>query len=118
MYDEPQERFLIYETTSEYDKYYSLKYDEERPDKVYVSCFTSICKDQDLNGYERGHRGIDVDCKEFVALRNVVKFNCRDLFASGVNGSGPELFHLRSLNSRSPTFKGVQIGASYTPKHR
>jgi hypothetical protein len=31
MYDDQQERFLIYETTAEYDKYYCLKFDEERP---------------------------------------------------------------------------------------
>jgi len=31
MYDDQQERFLIYETATEYDKHYCLKFDEERP---------------------------------------------------------------------------------------
>lgn len=84
MYDVHEERFLIYETTAEYDKYYSLKYDEERPNHVYITCYTSICKELDLIEYGRGHRGIDVDSKEFIALRNVIIFNCRDVFASNV----------------------------------
>jgi len=84
MYDDHQERFLIYETTSEHDKYYCLKYDEERPNHVYITCYTSVGKELDLREYGRGHRGIDVDSKEFMALRNVVTFNCRDVFAAHV----------------------------------
>ena len=86
MYDDNEARYLIYETTQEYDKYYVLTYDEERPNNLYLTCFTSISKDLDLREFGRGHRGIDVDSKEFIALRNVVIFNCRDVFASS-NGT-------------------------------
>jgi len=53
MYDDHQERFLIYETTSEHDKYYCLKYDEERPNHVYITCYTSVGKELDLREYAR-----------------------------------------------------------------
>lgn len=89
MYDNSEERFVVYETTQEYDKYYCLKYDEERPGGLHVTCYTSISQELDLKEYGRGHRGIDVDSKEFIALRNVVTFNCRDVFGGSAGASSP-----------------------------
>jgi len=120
MYDDQQERFLIYETTTEYDKYYSLKFDDERPTNgVNITCFTTICKELDFIEYGRGHRGIDVDSKEFVALRNVIIFNCKDVFANSKvvrKLSFSERASQMARMPKSPSFKNEGNGINV--KHK
>jgi len=35
----------------------------------------------------RGERGIDIDTKEFIALKNIIHFNCFNPFGCGCDGS-------------------------------
>lgn len=43
-----------------------------------MTCYITVNKGQD----DRGQRGVEIDSKEFIALRNLIQFNTKDAFYS------------------------------------
>ena len=77
--DRKNNRYIIAEKTYEVQKYYVLKHDSNRvesglEDVVQVIQYVSVQLNVGTKQFGRGKRGIDVDTKEFMALRNLVHF--------------------------------------------
>jgi hypothetical protein len=93
IYDRENERFVICEKTYEVQKYYVLSYDPKRVEQgldeatkvvQYVEVQTNLGTKQ----VGRGKRGIEVDTKELMALRNLVHIYCPNpykVYASDVD---------------------------------
>jgi hypothetical protein len=90
-YEKTEERFIIFENSYELQKYYVLEYDESRARtgvecNLMVTAYT-ICGINLLTAeVGRGQRGIEVDAKEMIALRNIVHFNCINPFKCECQG--------------------------------
>ena len=85
LYDRENARFIVEEAQYEMKKYYVLEYDEERAENGFgnslqVTQYTMIIPNQGTASQGRGQRGIEIDAKELMALRNVVHFNCVNPF--------------------------------------
>lgn len=85
IYDRENNRFLVEEASYEVKKYFVLEYDEDRAENgignhLQVTQYTTITPNLGTSSMGRGQRGIEIDTKELMALRNVVHFNCINPF--------------------------------------
>lgn len=79
VFDRKNNRYIIAEKTYEVQKYYVLQHDDQRAemgldDVLQVIQYVCVQINIGTKKYGRGKRGIDVDTKEFMALRNLVHF--------------------------------------------
>ena len=79
VYDTENERFIICEKTYELQKYYVLQYDSARseqglPGIVQVIQYVDTQPNIHTRQIGRGKRGLEIDMKEFLALKNLVHF--------------------------------------------
>jgi len=84
-YDKALERFFICENSYELQKYFVLEYDEQRAksgvgNHLMVTMYTVVGTNLLTAEIGRGQRGIEIDTKEIMALRNIVHFNCINPF--------------------------------------
>ena len=84
-FDRDEERFVIHESSYELQKYFILEYDQDRAktgigNHLTVTMYTLVNVTVGTAGIGRGQRGIEVDTKELMALRNIVHFNCVNPF--------------------------------------
>ena len=83
--DKDNERFIICEETYELIRYFVLEYDESRVGNgigphLLVTLYTTVSTNWTTSVIGRGQRGLDIDTKEFQALRNIIHFNCYNPF--------------------------------------
>jgi len=91
-YDKNEERFYICENSYEIQKYFVLEYDNTRAITgigyhLTVTMYTVVSINLGTASIGRGQRGLDVDTKELMALRNIVHFNCVNPFGCGSCGT-------------------------------
>jgi hypothetical protein len=84
-YDKEQERFFICENAYELQKYFVLEYDEQKAmsgtgNHLMVTVYTVVSTNLLTAEIGRGKRGIEIDTKEVMAMRNIVHFNCQNPF--------------------------------------
>ena len=87
IYDRTNKRFILCEKTYEIQKYYVLHIDEKRPQNclqnlVQITQYVTFQVNIGTKQYGRGKRGIEVDLREFMALRNLVHLYSPDPFAT------------------------------------
>ena len=85
VYDRVTNRYIICEKTYELQKYYIIQFDEDRLDRqlenlVEITSYVVVQVNMGTKQFGRANRGIDVDTKEFMALRNLVHFYCNNPF--------------------------------------
>jgi hypothetical protein len=85
--DRKNNRYIICEKTYEVQKYYVLQHDEQRyerglEDVLQVIQYVCVQVNIGTKQYGRGKRGIEVDTREFMALRNLVHFYSPNPFLS------------------------------------
>lgn len=80
-YDKSEERFYVSETAYELQKYYVIEVAENKT-VVHITQFTTIALNVGTASTGRGQRSIEIDAKEFIALRNIVHFNSHNPFKS------------------------------------
>ena len=85
LYDRDKQRYLIEESSYELTKYYVLSYSEDNLHKgignhLNVVLYTTVKLSEGTAFSGRGRRGIDIDAKELIALRNLVYLNCANPF--------------------------------------
>ena len=83
--DAANDRYIIVENTYEYQKYFILEYDETRSqigigNHLQVTQYVKVNVNIQTGITGRGERGIDIDTKEFIALKNIIHFNCQNPF--------------------------------------
>jgi hypothetical protein len=87
-YDKSEERFYICENSYELQKYFVLEYDDQRArtglgQHLMVTVYTVIGPNLLTAEIGRGQRGIEVDTREMMAMRNIIHFNCINPFGCG-----------------------------------
>ena len=112
--DHERQRFLVQEQSEEVSKVFVLRFDEQRAksgsaNHLQVTQYTSIPLDEEHSA-SRGRRGLRADINEFMALRNVISFNCADPFGCSRCGG---LEHQISALSRAGSLAQAQGGAAH-----
>lgn len=98
LHDNANDRYIIVENTYEYQKYFILEYDDTRCNSgmgstIQVTQYVKVNVNIQTGITGRGERGIDIDTKEFIALKNIIHFNCDNPFGcsnceAGANRNG------------------------------
>ena len=83
--DKENERFIICEETYELIRFFILEYDESRAangigNHLLVTQYTTVATNWTTSVIGRGQRGLDIDLKEFQAMRNIIHFCCINPF--------------------------------------
>lgn len=84
-YDKNEDRYYVVENSYEIQKYFVLEFDEARANNGFgnnlsVIQYTIMNVNVGTSLSGRGQRGIEIDAKEFIAMRNIVHFNCANPF--------------------------------------
>jgi len=90
--------------TYELHKYFILEYDESKANNgignhLTVTQYTEVSVNLGTAASGRGQRGIEIDAKEFMALRNIIHFNCLNPFGCNSCKQQPPKTGRERLNS-------------------
>ena len=108
VYDRVTDRYIICEKTYELQKYYVIQFDEERLDRqlenlVEITNYVVAQVNMGTKQFGRANRGIDVDTKEFMALRNLVHFYCNNPFKNKIVGQESQFIDRAFESSMQPS---------------